>query len=140
MDKSPLTQGNFKQDNHFLLIKDRINISSKVLIIIYQLFLWFFILFTILNPNTFPILIIIYFFYLIYEFTSNTCKFLLNKNSTNSIYNKLKQIFCTAPVIKVSCECYHFEKHLEERKDQKGNIITEEVERKHTTYTGLSSI
>lgn len=129
-------QGNYKQENHFELISSKSSQSSKVLMIIYQLFLWFFILFTIFNQNLFPILFFIYIFYLIIEFSSYTSLFLLNKKSTNSIYNKLKEIFSTAPTIKITCECYHFQKHLEERKDQDGKVRTVEVEQRNTTYTG----
>lgn len=129
-------QENYKQKNNFEIINKSNNETPKSLLMIYQLFLWFFIIFTIANSNLFPLLFIIYVLYLVLLFASNTSIFLLNKKSTNSIYNKLKEIFSTAPVIKVSCECFHFEKHMEERKDEEGKIIMQEVQRKSTTYSG----
>ena len=129
-------QETHKQENNFQLCDNKNNMGKKVLSITFQLFLWFFIIFSISNHGTFPILVIIYFLYLIIEFTSNTSFFLLNKNSTNSIYNKLKEIFSTAPVVKISCQCFHIERHLDERRDEKGKIITEYVDRKIVTYNG----
>lgn len=129
-------QGNYQQENNFKLITNSNFKSSKIIQLIYQIFLWFFIIFTLFNQNLFPILFLIYCLYLIIEFTSYTSIFLLNKKSTNSIYNKLKEIFSTSPELKLTCECYHFEKALEERKDKDGKVITVEVERKNTTYRG----
>ena len=129
-------QGNYKQNNNFELLSSKSSQGSKALMYIYQLFLWFFILFTIFNQNLFPILFLIYIFYLIIEFSSNTSVFLLNKKSTNSIYNKLKEIFSSAPSLKITCECFHFEKHLEERKGKDGKVTMVEVEERRTTYTG----
>ena len=134
METQYLNQTNFKQENNFHLLESKNNYSSKLLSIIFQLSLWFFMIYTLFHPDVFPILGIIYFIYLINEFNSNTCKFIFNKKSTNSIYNKLKEIFSIAPCIKLSCECFHYEKHLEERRTEKGEIVKEEVERKHTTY------
>ena len=136
MEQQPFIQGNYRQENHFEIINNKNKLSSKSLLIICQLLLWFFILFTIANPNLFPILFLVYFIYIIIELASNTSRFLLNKKSTNSIYDKLKTIFSTPPNIKLSCECFHYERHLEERRDKNGNIITEEVERKNITYSG----
>ena len=127
---------NFKQENNFQVNNNQNNIAKKFLPITFQLFLWFFAIFTISNKGAFPILIIIYFFYLIIEFTSNTSFFLLNKKSTNSIYYKLKEFFSTAPVVKISCECFHIEKQLVESKDENGKKITQYIDRKVVTYNG----
>lgn len=134
METQPLTQPNYRQQNNFQIIKSKNNYSSKIFSIILQLFLWFFMIYTICNPNLLPILGVIYFIYLIVEFTSNTCKFVFNKKSTNSIYNKLRETFSMSPSIKLSCQCYHYEKKLEEIKDEKGRIFQQEIQTKHTTY------
>ena len=136
MEQQPFIQGNYRQENHFEIINNKNNLSSKSLGVLCQLFLWLFILITLVSPNLFPFLVFIYIIYIIMELASNTSSFLLNKNSTNSIYNKLKEVFSSAPTIKLSCTCYHFERHLEERRDKNGHIITEEVERKIITYDG----
>ena len=129
-------QETYKQENNFQIGNNKDNNTKKILSISFQIFLWFFIIFSIFNNGTFPIFVVIYFLYLIIEFTSNTSFFLLNKKTTNSIYNKLKEIFSTAPVVKISCECFHIEKQLVERKDQNGKIISEYIDRKNVTYNG----
>ena len=130
-------QETYKQENNFQINGNQNIISKKILQIAFQLFLWFFIIFSISNNGTFPILMIVYILYLIIEFTSNTSFFLLNKKSTNSIYNRLKEIFSTAPVVKISCECFHIEKQLVERKDENGKNISQYVDRKIVTYNGF---
>ena len=136
MEQQPFMQGNYRQENHFEIINNKNNLSSKSLLILCQLFLWLFILLTLVYKSLVPFLGLSYIIYIITQLGSNTSSFLLNKKSTNSIYNKLKEVFSSAPTIKLSCTCYHFERHLEDRRDKNGNIITEEVERKVTTYNG----
>ena len=127
-------QQKYRQQNNFQIIHSKNNSFSKTLRIIFQISLWIMILYTLFNRDLFPLLIVLYIVYLIVELFSYTGIFLLNKSSTNFIYNKLKEIFSTAPVFKLSCECYHYEKGLEERKDQNGNIIKVEVTNKVTTF------
>lgn len=135
MEQQPFIQNNYKQENNFQIIDNK-NKPFKLLFIAYQIFLWIILIITLINRKYFVVFIIVYIIYIILEFCSYTSRFLLNKKSTNSIYNKLKEIFNTFPVLKISCECYHFEKHLEERKDKDGKIITEEVTKRINTYNG----
>lgn len=133
MEQQPFMQTNYKQENNFRLTYNK-SMTTKNLRIIYQLLIWVVILYTLVNRNIFPLLVIVYIFYLIIEFASYTCRFLLNKSSTNYVYNQLKEIFSTAPVLKLTCVCYHFEKTLEERKDKDGNIVRQEVINRVETY------
>ena len=134
MEQQPFIQQNYKQQNNFQLLNNQNNSFVKTLHIILQVLLWLMILFTLVNKDLFPLLIVMYIIYLIIELTSHTSRFLLNKSSTNFIYNKLKEIFSSAPTFKLSCECYHYERGIEERKDNKGHIIKVEVTNRITTY------
>ena len=61
METQYLNQTNFKQENNFHLLESKNNYSSKLLSIIFQLSLWFFMIYTLFHPDVFPILGIIYF-------------------------------------------------------------------------------
>ena len=50
---------------------------------------------------------IVYLFYLIMEFCSNTFKYFKHKSSEEGIYEIMGKIFQTPPKIKLYCECYH---------------------------------
>ena len=134
MEQKPFIQQNYKQQNNFQLLNNQNDSFTKALHILFQVLLWLMILLTLINKDFFPLLIIMYILYLIIELTSHTGRFLLNKSSTNFIYNKLKEIFSSAPTFKLSCECYHYEKGIEERKDNNGHIIKVEVTNRITTY------
>ena len=53
--------------------------------------------------------IIIYLIYLCLEFQSSASNYLLNKSSTQGIYEKMGNYFRTPPKIQFICECYHYE-------------------------------
>ena len=52
--------------------------------------------------------VIIYVVYLIIEFCSTTCNYLMNKSSNEALYDRMQRIFSTHPEIIFHCECYHF--------------------------------
>ena len=61
-------QETYKQENNFQIGNNKDNNTKKILSISFQIFLWFFIIFSIFNNGTFPIFVVIYFLYLIIEF------------------------------------------------------------------------
>ena len=136
MEQQPFMQNNNRQENNFKLLTTKNNNITKSLMYIYQILLWFSIIYTLIHQEFLIFTGILYFAYLIIELTSNTSSFLLNKNSTTSVYNKLKEIFTSAPVFKINCECYHYEKQIEEKRDNEGKIYTQEVNVKQVTYRG----
>lgn len=69
-----------------------------------------------------------YIIYLIANFCSSTCKYLSNKKTGLNMYNKMGQIFQTAPHIKFTCECYHMEKRREKSTDAQGKVTYSEHE------------
>ena len=66
--------------------------------------------------------LIIYVAYLIIEFCSTSCSYLMNKSTNEAIYDRMQRIFSTHPEIIFHCECYHYQyrrtrdgKHYKER-------------------------
>ena len=53
--------------------------------------------------------VIIYIAYLIIEFCSTTCSYLMNKSTNEAIYDRMQRIFSTHPEILFHCECFHYE-------------------------------
>lgn len=51
----------------------------------------------------------LYVLYLILEFCSGTCRYLLNKRSNEGIKAKMGQLFKSRPEIRFYVECYHYE-------------------------------
>lgn len=51
----------------------------------------------------------LYILYLILEFCSGTCRYLLNKRSNEGIKAKMGQLFKSRPEIRFYVECYHYE-------------------------------
>ena len=135
MEQQPLYQPNYRQENQFSLKNTKNNISSNILLIISQILVWGFLIYTLIYPDFIPLLIIIYVLYVIIELCSHTSRFLLNKKSTYSIYNKLKELFSSSPVLQMSVSCYHFEKRTEEKKTNDGKIVQEEITERVDTYS-----
>lgn len=50
----------------------------------------------------------LYILYLILEFCSGTCRYLLNKRSNEGIKAKMGQLFKSRPEIRFYVECYHY--------------------------------
>ena len=134
MEQQPLYQTNFRQENQFFLKNRKNFIASNILLIIAQILVWGFIIFIFIQPDSYPILIFVYVLYLIINFCSSTSHFLLNKKSANSIYNKLKEIFISPPVLQLSISCYHYEIRYEQKKDKDGNIFEDKITEKVETY------
>ena len=72
------------------------------------------------------IFVIIYVIYLIIEFCSTTCSYLMHKSSNEAIYDRMQRIFSTHPEIIFHCECFHYQY----RRTQDGKHYKERV----TTY------
>ena len=70
--------------------------------------------------------VIIYVIYLIVEFCSTTCSYLMHKSSNEAIYDRMQRIFSTHPEIIFHCECFHYQF----RRTQDGRNYKERV----TTY------
>lgn len=134
MEHQPLYQQNFRQENQFILKPGKSFISSNILLIILQVLVWGSLIFTFKDHEFYPLLIVVYVLYLIYELCSKTSRFLLNKKSTNSIYSKLKELFSSPPVLQLSVCCYHFETRIVEKRGENGQIIKEEITERVETY------
>ena len=135
METTPFTTNSANQTNNFYLSYSSTP-CSKILAKIFQLFLWIALILTFLDNSFFAILIILYFLYLIVEFTSNNSFYLFNKKSTSKLYDRLKVIFKTQPTLNISCQCYHYENSLVEQKDEKGNKKLVNQRKRYTTYNG----
>ena len=77
--------------------------------------------------------IALYVVYLILEFCSGTCRYLIHKRSSEGIKAKLGEIFKSRPEIKFYVECYHYEteyytvrnsKGEEERRSRQVKVVT----------------
>ena len=134
MEQRPLFHPNYAQENQFSLKEKKNTISSHIILIICQILVWGFLIYTLIYHDFYPILIIAYILYIIIELCSHTSFFLLNKKSTNSIYNKLKELFSSPPVLQLSVSCYHYEKRLEQKKDKEGQNVEVEVQERVETY------
>jgi len=55
------------------------------------------------------IFVLIYIVYLILEFCSSSCNYLIHKTSSEGIYEKMHRLVCSHPEIIFHCENYHFE-------------------------------
>ena len=134
MEQQPLFHPNYAQENQFSLKEKKNTISSHIILIICQILVWGFLIYTLIYHDFYPILIITYILYIIIELCSHTSFFLLNKKSTNSIYNKLKELFSSPPVLQLSVSCYHYEKRLEQKKNKEGQNVEVEVQERVETY------
>ena len=134
METQPLYQQNYMQENQFRFKNDGNSSSTNIALIISQILIWIILVYTVFNPDFYPLLIFAYILYVILELCSPTSLFLLNKKSTNSLYNKLKEIFSSHPVLQLNVSCYHMEKRTEKTTTKEGKEITREIEERKETY------
>ena len=134
METQPLYQQNYMQENQFRFKNDGNSSSTNIALIISQILIWIILVYTVFNPDFYPLLIFAYILYVILELCSPTSLFLLNKKSTNSLYNKLKEIFSSHPVLQLNVSCYHIEKRTEKTTTKEGKEITREIEERKETY------
>ena len=134
MEQQPLYQSNFRQENQFSLKNRKNFISSNLLLIIAQIIVWGFLIYTFIEHDFYPAFMFAYVIYLIIGFCSYTSRFLLNKKSANSIYSKLKEIFISNPVLQLSISCYHYETRYETKRNREGQVYDEEITEKVETY------
>ena len=134
METQPLYQQNYIQENQFKLKPGEDTTTSNIILIVSQILIWIVIIYTILNPDFYPLLIFAYVLYVIIELCSPTGLFLLNKKSTNSLYNTLKEIFISPPVLQLTVSCFHMEKRTEKTKTKEGKEIKKEIQERKETY------
>ena len=77
----------------------------------------------------------LYFIYLIIEFCSPTCRYLVHKRSNEGIRDKMRKIFVTHPEIIFHAECYHYETRTRTYTDEDGHERTETETVKVVTHT-----
>ena len=75
-----------------------------------------------------------YIVYLILEFCSPTCSYLMNKQGDQGMYSQMGKLFSTPPVINFYAECYHYETHHYTTKDSEGNVEHHTEQRKVVTH------
>ena len=134
METQPLYQQNYMQENQFQLKNSGSSSPTNIALIITQILIWIVLIYTIFNPDFYPLLIFSYLLYVILELCSPTSLFLLNKKSTNSLYNKLKEIFISPPALELNISCYHMEKRTEKTTTKDGKEIKREIEERKETY------
>ena len=134
METQPLYQQNYIQENQFQLKRGESTTTPNIILIIFQILIWIVIVYTILNPDFYPLLIFAYIIYVIIELCSPTGLFLLNKKSTNSLYNTLKEIFISPPVLQLTVSCFHMEKRTEKTTTKEGKEIKKEIQERKETY------
>ena len=76
-----------------------------------------------------------YVIYIILEFCSPTCSYLINKQIDQGMYEKMGKLFSTPPVINFYAECYHYETHTYTTRDSEGKTQTHTETRKVVTHT-----
>ena len=136
MDQPLLYQADDRQENQFLFKNDNNNIQSNILLIFSQILVWILLIYTLINPEFYQFLVIAYVIYIIIvEMYSHARNFLLNKNSTKSIYNKLKELYKSPPILKVSISCFHYEIKIEETSTSSGKRVKRKKKIKVETYS-----
>ena len=108
---------------------------------ILQVGTWLFLIlyFVFQKPALIVICAIFYLIYLLMEFCSPTSSYLCNKSSTQGMYEKMKIYFQTPPMIKWTCECFHYETHNHVRISPQG-IDKYTSKEKVVSYTGKSNM
>ena len=76
-----------------------------------------------------------YLIYLILEFCSPTCQYLMNIRDGESMYEKMGKLFITAPVINFYAECYHYQTRHYTTRDNKGHVHHHSSQTKVVTHT-----
>ena len=81
------------------------------------------------ESTVYVIFVLIYIIYIVLEFCSTTCSYLMHKTSNLGIYDKMQRIFMTHPEIIFHCETFHYEIRRQHTKDG-----TRPVKEKVITY------
>lgn len=76
------------------------------------------------RATSYALFVIVYIIYLVVEFCSSSCSYLIHKSSAEGIYQKMHRIFSTHPEIIFHCENYHFEIVGRDRERRKQKIVT----------------
>ncbi len=63
-----------------------------------------------------------YIIYIIAEFCSPMCSYLMNKKDNQGMYKKMRKLFITPPIINFHAECYHYVTHTKTRRDSEGKV------------------
>ena len=77
----------------------------------------------------------VYFIYLILEFCSPTCRYMVHKRTNEGIKQKMQKIFLTRPEIIFHAECYHYETRTVTYTDDDGKERTRTETEKVVTHT-----
>ena len=109
---------------------------------IFQILTWIFLIILIILSSLITkayigsliIFSIIYIIYIILEQFSSTAKYLRNKNSDESFYQKMLKYFSTPPKISLKCESYHYERYTYTTIDSDGNSSTQTQTQKIVTH------
>ena len=75
-----------------------------------------------------------YCIYLIMEFLSPTCRYLIHKRSSEGIKAKMGELFKARPSIKFYAECYHYRTVHYTEKDSEGNEVEKTRQEKVVTH------
>ena len=67
---------------------------------------------------------IFYVCYVIFQFCSPTFSYLIHKKTDVRLFDKMKKLFQTPPIIQFVCQCYHYETRTYTVYDSKGNSST----------------
>ena len=76
-----------------------------------------------------------YIAYIITESCTSSLKYLKKKKTDTNMYKIMEQLFYGHPIIKLRCECYHYETHTEYYTDANGNRQSRSVTVPVVTHT-----
>jgi hypothetical protein len=109
-----------------------------------QFLLWFAIIFFIIevinnsnsdnNPIAIFILILSYLNYIISNSLSPMCKYIFNRQKSDTIHNTMRSMYSSPPQLKFYVECFHYETKTSTSTDSNGNTKTSSTEEKVVTY------
>ena len=74
------------------------------------------------TPTVYAVFVIAYIIYMVLEFFSTSCNYLMHKTSSFGIYNKMQKIFSSFPKISFFCKNYHYE--YDSRRRSKHVVVT----------------
>ena len=78
METQPLYQQNYMQENQFRFKNDGNSSSTNIALIISQILIWIILVYTVFNPDFYPLLIFAYILYVILELCSPTIHYIIN--------------------------------------------------------------
>ena len=140
-----IPEQNFPKENYYRFRDYNKKNDSKCFrktLWIFQILTWIFLIILIVLSSLItkayvgPLIIfsIIYIIYIILEQFSSTAKYLRNKNSDESFYQKMLKYFSTPPKISLKCESYHYERYTYTTIDSDGNTSTQTQTQKVITH------